>query len=323
MAKSQGRIAGAVLRRQKQQRRQGGSPGAAQLQGIASFVALPLPMRLGGAAAAVGRSAAGATRRYHFVKRLKPKPTPDAEVAAPSGDADDGGDDPRLRTILIANFDGVEAELRRVYGAYGAIEAASCPGGRGGEASTKGIARVVFEDRQAVDAVMGVSAARAEEEAAAVAAAEQELAEGVAAMAEADSDGDGDDDDDDDDGISINLGSPEGSADSDAAELEARPKTGLRKWLSEHFQARPGIAALQARGAAHRIASYRIACMHAWQAGRLLVKSLSPPFPSSGSSYISSSCARKPVGAWGTDPAALVCSSLVDALMEGYDERRR
>eukprot|EP01047_Picozoa_sp_COSAG01_P048285 COSAG01_NODE_4691_length_4808_cov_14.664897_2_plen_307_part_00 len=265
MAKSQGRIAGAVPRRQKQ-RRQGGSPGAAQLQGIASFVALPLPMRLGGAAAAAGRSAAGATRRYHFVKRLKPKPTPDAEVAAPSGDADDGGDDPRLRTILIANFDGVEAELRRVYGAYGAIEAASCPGGRGGEASTKGIARVVFEDRQAVDAVMGVSAARAEEEAAAVAAAEQELAEGVTAMAEADSDGDGDDDDDDDDdGISINLGSPEGSADSDAAEPEARPKTGLRKWLSEHFQARPGIAALQARGAAHRIPSH--VCMHGRQAG--------------------------------------------------------
>lgn len=204
------------------------------LAGIAGFVQLPLPVRLTGAAQS-------GIRRYHFVKRLK---------AAADGGAE-GEDDARLRTILIANFDGVVADLKRVYGAYGAVE--SAVGGKGGRES-KGIARVVFECADAVGGVMGVSVKRASAEALRVVEAEEAISDGAAAAAneggawtDADSTAAGDgewevagaaEDGDDDDAESAEQTNEDGE--------EEVPLCGLQLWLSEHYDARPGVSALQA-----------------------------------------------------------------------------
>ena len=76
---------------------------------FASFIQLPLPLRANG-------GLCSSFQRYHYVKPLKA-----AELGAGEG-GDTGAVDERLRTLLIANFDGTDADLRLVYGRYGAIE---------------------------------------------------------------------------------------------------------------------------------------------------------------------------------------------------------
>jgi len=166
------------------------------LPALAGFVQLPLPLRL-------NRAAHGGVRRFQFVKRLQPAAQAEGDDAGGEAAA---ADDARARTILVANFDGAEGDLRRVYGAFGAIE--SVDSGSGG----KGIGRLVFCEAAAVDAVMRLTADGADRAAAAVADAEEELEDGG------------------------------GGADGEGAEP---PPTGVAKWLGEHFDARPGLPALQ------------------------------------------------------------------------------
>ncbi len=206
-----------------------------QLPGLGGFVQLPVPLRL-------NRGAHGVLRRYHFVKQLK---------AASSAGGDSGGgwssvtslgpeqeepreeDDVRLRTILVANFDGTESDLRRIYSHFGQIESAN-PGK--GEATQKGIGRVVFEDAATVDRVMQLTAREAAAATAAVADAEDDLDDASAAAVET-----ADENADEDDGFQT-VGS-DGEVE-DEAEVAARVPSGFRKWYQEHLSDRPGADAL-------------------------------------------------------------------------------
>ena len=112
---------------------------APQLPWLGGFVQLPVPLRL-------NRGAHGVLRRYHFVKQLK------ASSTSGSGDSSGSGwstvktlgpesdkakeDDVRQRTILVANFDGTDSDLRRIYSQFGEIESVN-PGK--GEATQKEI----------------------------------------------------------------------------------------------------------------------------------------------------------------------------------------
>ena len=237
-----------------------------RLASIAGFIQLPLPLRLtGGCHADV--------RRYHFVKRLKAaNPHTGTATANASGRSGGGGSggrtalgnensevgaddslhaseetvDHRLRTILVANFDGNEAELRRIYGVYGLIESASC--GKCGPMA-KGIARVVFNAADAVDKIMSLDSQRADQYAALVAAKEEALEEGASAAAQVDSGNENSDSGNESDGeININFDAPGcGRSAAEEQEEEERPSMGLQKWLAMHFDARPGISALQER----------------------------------------------------------------------------
>lgn len=210
-----------------------------QLPGLAGFVQLPVPLRL-------NRGAHGVLRRYHFVKQLR------AASSNGGGSGGEGGwasiksvgaqhgepeeeDDARLRTVLVANFDGTENDLRRIYSHFGAIESVN-PGK--GEATQKGIGRVVFEDTTTVDRLMQLTTREAASAAAAVADAEDDLEDASAGAAEsADSNAD-----EDDDGFQV-VGS-DGEVDDEAAESAVRAPSGFRKWYQEHLSDRPGADAL-------------------------------------------------------------------------------
>ena len=196
--------------------------GLAELGG---FIQIPLPLRLAGPAHEV-------VRRFHFVKRLKSDTT--------------GADESRGRTILIANFDGIGADLRRVYEAYGDVEYVSC--GKSGPTS-KGIARVVFQTADAVENVMGLHIERADEEVERVADLEEQLADGVAASAQNASAQNDDADDCDGEWQTQDAVDIEGDKTEGVGEGVGPGDTpcGLPKWLSEYFGARPGLEELQRR----------------------------------------------------------------------------
>jgi hypothetical protein len=207
-----------------------------QLPSLGGFLQLPLPLRL-------NRGAHAAVRRYHFVKQLKAASGgggggwSDVKLGQPEageGEPEDE-DDERLRTILVANFDGTESDLRRVYSQFGEIESVN-PGK--GEPTQKGIGRVVFADTATVNAVMQLTAREAVSAAAAVADAEDDLDDDADAAAQAGSDGA----DEDDDGFQVVGSQDEG----EEAEAEAaRAPSGFRKWYQEHLTDRPGVESLQ------------------------------------------------------------------------------
>jgi hypothetical protein len=209
-----------------------------QLPSLGGFLQLPLPLRL-------NRGAHAAVRRYHFVKQLKAASGgggggwSDVKLGQPEageGEPEDEADE-RLRTILVANFDGTESDLRRVYSQFGEIESVN-PGK--GEPTQKGIGRVVFADTATVNAVMQLTAREAVSAAAAVADAEDDLDDDADAAAQAGSDGA----DEDDDGFQV-VGSQDEGEEAEAEAEAARAPSGFRKWYQEHLTDRPGVESLQ------------------------------------------------------------------------------
>ena len=210
-----------------------------QLPTLGGFVQLPLPLRL-------NRGVHGVLRRYHFVKQLKAGSSSSSGSSCggtgwsavsslgPEQEEPKEEDDVRLRTILVANFDGTESDLRRIYGQFGQIESVN-PGK--GEPTHKGIGRVVFEDTATVDRVMQLTEREAASVTVAVADAEDDLDDASAGAAEA-TDGDGDEDDDD----FHTVGSD--AEEDEATEVDVRASSGFRKWYQEHLSDRPGAGAL-------------------------------------------------------------------------------
>ena len=228
----------------KKKRRASAKKPADMPPAIGGFVQLPLPLRL-------NRGAHAAVRRYHFVKQLK------AASAAGSGEQPTEGeaeDDARLRTILVANFDGADGDLRRAYGQFGEIESVN-PGKAG--PTGKGIGRVVFADVGAVNAVMQLTVRSAAAAAATVARAEDELEDAASEQGAGKVDDDGfevvgSQEEEDDDGFQT-VGAEDEGEDFEQGESQAggaaaesvRVPTGMAKWLAEHFEERMGHAALQ------------------------------------------------------------------------------
>jgi len=128
------------------------------------------------------------------------------------------------RTLLVANFDGSEQELRRAYAAHGSIESASV-----GIGSSK-VSRVVFADEGATASVLSGAAGSG-------AAGRGALGDGSDGRG-SDSDGEDDEEDEEDDDDSGGEGGGEGGGDGGA------PR-GLRHWLSAYYAQRPGAEALQ------------------------------------------------------------------------------
>lgn len=216
-----------------------------QLPSLGGFVQLPVPLRL-------NRGAHGVLRRYHFVKQLKTASSSGGDSGSGGGSGGGGGwssvtslgpeqdeppeeDDVRLRTILVANFDGTESDLRRIYSQFGQIESVN-PGK--GETTQKRIGRVVFTDAAMVDRVMHLTAREAATATAAVADAEDDLDDASAAAVETADDSA----DEDDDGFQI-VG-PNGEVEDEVEEVAVRAPSGFRKWYQEHLSDRPGADVL-------------------------------------------------------------------------------